>query len=134
MDLRADTVRAFEAARRRKLARIEPHLRCPRPAGSGRCGARLERDLRDLICTECRTRYPCSEGQFNLLPDELAVLSGIEATENVSSLDYDEFACEMVAEFPEGLILDNGAGLRGEYYENVVNLEIVDYPTTTCSA
>ncbi len=36
----------------------------------------------------------------------------------------------LIEQFKNGLILDNGCGLRNEYYDNVVNFEIVDYPTT----
>ena len=56
--------------------------------------------------------------------------SEIETTGNVSDHDYDPTAKAIINEFKDGLILDAGCGLRSVYYPNVVNLEIVDYPTT----
>jgi SAM-dependent methyltransferase len=41
---------------------------------------------------------------------------------------YDDVARELIA--TSDLVLDNGSGLRSEYYDNVVNLEIVDFVTT----
>ena len=56
--------------------------------------------------------------------------SEIETTGNVSDHDYDPTAKAIINEFKDGFILDAGCGLRSVYYPNVVNLEIVDYPTT----
>lgn len=58
------------------------------------------------------------------------VFDQIETTGNVSDHDYDSTAKSIIEEYKDGLILDAGCGLRSVYYPNVVNLEIVDYPTT----
>ncbi len=55
---------------------------------------------------------------------------GFSETENISSNAYDELPLGVIRQFPHGLILDCGAGSRPEYYENVVNYEIVPYQTT----
>lgn len=55
---------------------------------------------------------------------------GFTDTDNVSSFFYDEMALDIVNSNPEGLILDCGAGFRPVYYQNVINFEIVAYPTT----
>ncbi len=55
---------------------------------------------------------------------------GFEETENVSSFFYDETPLDILNALPDGLILDCGAGFRPVYYSNVVNYEIVNYPTT----
>ena len=48
----------------------------------------------------------------------------------MSSHPYDGDALAIIDSLPDGLILDCGAGLRGDYLDNVVNFEICDYPTT----
>lgn len=55
---------------------------------------------------------------------------GFSKTDNVSAFFYDEMPLEIVNRYPDGLILDCGAGFRPVYYENVVNYEIVPYATT----
>jgi len=53
----------------------------------------------------------------------------VKNTVNISTNNYDSSALNLIEQFKNGLILDNGCGLRNEYYDNVVNFEIVDYPT-----
>ncbi len=55
---------------------------------------------------------------------------GFLESANVSSFFYDDLPLDIINSNPEGLILDCGAGFRPVYYENVVNYEIVPYPTT----
>lgn len=68
--------------------------------------------------------------KFDYLTDELRAATRISDTENVSSHDYDQAAMDLVNRYPDGLILDCGAGRRNRYFQNVVNYEIVDYDTT----
>lgn len=67
---------------------------------------------------------------FDFLTDELRAQFNIIDTENVSSNGYDGNAIALIEKHPDGLILDCGAGSRPAYYENVVNFEIVAYPST----
>src|SRR6185436_19409586 len=54
----------------------------------------------------------------------------ITPTDNVSALPYYEEIEAMISEYEDGLLLDCGAGRRSVYYSNVVNYEVVDYPST----
>ena len=95
----------WSAARRQKMERLRPRLR------------------HDLVWEE-------SDGKANYLTDELKSLARIADTENVSSNGYDDEMIRIVARHRDGLILDCGAGNRPTYLPNVVNFEIVDYPST----
>lgn len=117
-----------------KLAKVEPFLRCPRVVdGTIRgtaCGGTLRRDEHELICTSCEASYPATNRHFDFLSDEMRVTTGIEDTVNVSSLDYDPLAEELIDQCSDGLVLDAGSGLKRPRYDHVVNLEVVDYPST----
>jgi SAM-dependent methyltransferase len=92
-------------AKRRKLELIRPLLRDDLPF--------VERD-----------------GCFDFLTDELRRQFNIIDTDNISAHGYDEIAQGLIEKYRGGLVLDCGAGLRGVYHENVVNFEIVPYPST----
>ena len=93
------------ARKRRKLDRVRPLLRDDVP----------------VIATP---------GHFDCLTPELRAQFGVADTDNVSAHEYDEIARGLIAKYAGGLILDCGAGLRPTYYDDVVNYEIVPYPTT----
>lgn len=118
----------------RKLARIEPTLRCPRPTGpaadSASCAGTLSRDRDTLVCTRCATHYPATDRHFDLLSEELEGVGGVAHTENISSFGYDPWATEIIDNCAGGLVLDCGSGLRFDYRDDVVHFEIVDYPST----
>ncbi len=124
----------FWKVKARKLSRIEPELRCPRleslQIGSRACGGRLRRDDQHRVCEECGARYAATDAHFDFLDEKLRHLARVEHTENVSSFEYDPFARRIIDRCRDGLVLDAGSGLKVSGYENVVNLEIVDYPTT----
>jgi SAM-dependent methyltransferase len=67
---------------------------------------------------------------YNCLPPELREKYDIVDTPNVSAHEYDPYANEIVRRFESGWVLDCGAGSRGDYRPNVVNYEIVAYPST----
>jgi hypothetical protein len=69
-------------------------------------------------------------GALDDLPAAVAAAAGIVDTTAVSSNDYDVRVQEIIDHRPEAWILDAGAGLRRTYYLNVVNYEVVAYPTT----
>ncbi len=93
------------AAKQRKLDRIAPLLRSD-PVG--------HRELYhyDYLSAELRENY------------------NIVDTAAVSANAYDGIALDLIAKFPDGMVLDAGAGRRGDYLPNVVNLEIVPYAST----
>ena len=96
------------------------------PAFAGRKCRKLER-IRPLLVGD----IPESGVHFyDFLTPELRTQFNIADTDNVSAHDYDGDAQAMIAEFPDGMLLDCGAGLRNTYFDNVVNFEICDYATT----
>jgi SAM-dependent methyltransferase len=68
--------------------------------------------------------------KYNYLSDKLRKMAGIAETDSISSHGYDDNILELIKNYPDGLILDCGAGRRDIYYDNVVNFEIVDYDST----
>jgi SAM-dependent methyltransferase len=104
-----------------------PPARPQSPAMLSAKRSKLEK-IRPLL----RTDLPFTEtpGCFNFLDAALAEKHGVVETENVSQHSYDPYALRIINQFPEGLILDCGAGKRAEYLTNVVNFEIVPYDTT----
>jgi SAM-dependent methyltransferase len=114
-------------AERRK--RVYPLLRCVAcraafPASGYQPGQECIR------CEACGKTYGSKNGQFDLITDEeRATLAGANPGE-VSKNAYDAAALEFIRSDPDALVLDCGAGLRQVEYGNVVNLEIVPYPTT----
>lgn len=91
--------------RRTKMAKLEPFLRT------------------DMACA-------WEGGKVNFLTPELRESARICDTDAQSQHAYDGDICALIRDYPDGLILDCGAGLRKTYFENVVNFEIVDYPST----
>lgn len=96
---------AWPESRAKKLARLEPFLRA------------------DMTCSSIN-------GKVSFLTPELRAQTRIADTTNVSANGYDENMMALVHKYPDGLILDCGAGKRSIYFENVVNYEIVDYDST----
>ncbi|MEH2380965.1 MAG: methyltransferase domain-containing protein [Nostoc sp.] len=110
-----------------KLNKIRNILRCPI------CGNEEFSNIDDetsLKCLNCQSEFNFNTSKFNLLTQELIVHGIVKSTENISANKYDSVAINIIQQFKNGLILDNGCGLRDVYYDNIVNFEIVDYPTT----
>lgn len=93
------------AAKQKKLDRIAPLLRTDVSA---------ERDLHHFDC----------------LSAELRARFAIVDTAAVSANAYDGVALDLIRRSGDGLVLDAGAGRRADYLPNVVNFEIVPYPST----
>ncbi len=123
-DLFADGAQAqqFAETKRHKLARIVDLLRCPL------CHSALRRTGSPLTCDSGHP-YGLTPDAFDFLDDELRARIGAVATENVSAHGYDAMLDEMIAQ-SSGPIIDVGAGLRPMYRPDVINVEIVPYPTT----
>ncbi len=124
VELLADAAEAdaFGAAKARKLARIEPLLRCPT------CRAPLERGLPEPRCANGHTFGTAYEA-FDLRDAELRSQLDRLPVHDVSAHGYDASLRDLIAR-STGPILDAGAGLRPDYRDDVVNLEILPYPTT----
>lgn len=70
------------------------------------------------------------DAKLDYLSDELREATKIVDTNNVSSNGYDAQTLSLIEKHKDGVILDCGCGRRQDYYQNVVNFEIVDYDTT----
>jgi SAM-dependent methyltransferase len=135
VDPSAAALDEFTGIKRKKLERLEGILRCPRPVdgrtGADDCRSELRRvDGATLECTRCGTRYSHDAQNYDFLPDDLAASSGIVHTDNISSWGHDPIAMQIIEDHADGLVLDAGSGFKSTVYENVVNLEIVGYPST----
>ncbi len=105
------------------------HLRCPVCHASSR---RLNFEYRQITCLKCGERYPQPTMAINFLADSLRLLGNVTLTDNISANPYDPLARQVLSETTaqEGWSLDCGAGSRERRMEHVINLEIVDYPST----
>ena len=129
-----DRRHAFAGQKAAKLARLRPLLRCPRPAAGaafGRsCLGTFEEHDGALVCTRCGARFPSTRDRYDFLTDELRDIAAVETTDAISAWDYDPLASDLIESCAEGLVLDAGSGLKATYLDNVVNLEVADYPAT----
>jgi SAM-dependent methyltransferase len=115
--------------RRTRLSRVYSILRCIRcESGFPESGYAFGTDT--IRCPGCGAGYDCSQGLFDLLPDEARAPLSLGNDGNISHNDYDPTALAFVNEDPSALILDCGAGLRRLEHPNVVNLEVVPYRST----
>jgi SAM-dependent methyltransferase len=115
----------FAHQKQAKLAKIRPILQCPV------CGSdRLEEQNSLLSCSHCGSEFQISSNHYNFLNEQLTDYGKVTSTASISANSYDPISLKLIEQLSSGLILDNGCGLRSIYYPNVVNLEIVDYPTT----
>ena len=104
-NLRLPNDEELERVRSRKLERVEPYLRTD-------------------IAHERRGQ------KYDFLTEDLRQVAGVSVSENVSSHGYSREILAVVESFPDGLILDCGAGLRTTYYEQIVNFEVEEYLST----
>lgn len=108
-----------------KLAKIRPILQCPVCESD-----RLLVQDPFLSCPDCGSEFQLSSNHYNFLNSQLTEYGNVKSTAAISANDYDSISLQLIEQLANGLILDNGCGLRNFYYPNVVNLDIVDYPTT----
>jgi SAM-dependent methyltransferase len=110
--------------KQRKFERFRDRLACPE------CLAPLDYAAPVFQCRRCRSAYRHNGNSADFLTADFKREFSIVPTENVSSWGYDPKILEILEADPGGLYLDCGAGCRGKYYDNVINFEIVDYPST----
>ncbi len=114
-----------EDMKKKKIKKIFPLLQCPYCKQGN-----FSQNENYIQCNKCNSRFSFNLTQFNFLTDRLKQTGGVKSTENISSNNYDPIILKIINENKDKLILDNGAGLRERWYENVINYEIVDYPST----
>ncbi|MCT7961050.1 methyltransferase domain-containing protein [Laspinema sp. D1] len=115
----------FLQQKQAKLAQIRPILQCPVCESD-----RLLIQDPVLSCPDCGSEFQLSSNHYNFLNRQLTQYGNVKSTASISANDYDPISLQLIEQLANGLILDNGCGLRNFYYPNVVNLDIVDYPTT----
>jgi SAM-dependent methyltransferase len=103
------------------------HARCP-------CckSPKLSVSNVSIKCPRCKTVFEQRGEALNFLSPELYRSASLEETLNVSMNAYDYTGWQLIhrATASGGKVLDCGAGLRVLPSETVVNLEIVDLPST----
>lgn len=104
-DRRQKRESALPAIRERKLAALRPLLLQP--------DAQLD-----------------AGGKLRFLDDATRSRENLNDDVPISENGYDEETVALIEDCKDGLILDVGAGYRPVYYSNVVNVEVMDYPTT----
>lgn len=115
----------FIETKTKKLNRISEILRCPTCESD-----QLVHKTSLITCSICGTEYERNKHYYSFLTGDLKSKGKVEPTENISANSYDEESLQIIKKYADGLILDNGSGLRGDYLKNVLNFEIVDYPST----
>lgn len=112
--------------REEKLDRIAPVLQCLQCCSA----VTLKEDKSEANCPSCGKGYSIEQYRVNFLTEELKNNFKIVDTANVASRAHDPLALALIGKFKGGLILDCGAGFPLRQYRNVVNYEIVGYPST----
>jgi len=125
-----EAVAVIKALRTARLAKREwclAHARCPSCKHP-----QLAVSDRKIECLRCFTVYEQPGEPVNFLSPELYRAAGLEETPNVSMNAYDYTGWQLIhrATAAGGKVLDCGAGLRTLANETVVNLEIIDVPST----
>lgn len=108
----------------RRLELAAPILACPQ------CHRAPERAQQELVCPACASRFLVHGGYYDFLPETLRAEFHIDDTQNVSAHEYDQVALGVIGRHHDGLVLDCGAGYRNREFPNVLNYEIVPYPST----
>jgi len=108
-----------------KLENLLSVVRCTR------CGAQNWRQEADaILCLDCNSTIDVIDGALNFLDAEMYSKFRIEETENVSDHPYDGNAKELIAKATDvgGMVLDCGSGYKTDVFDNVIQLEIANYP------
>jgi len=115
----ADTHRQFCLSR----------LICPACRASA---AALAHDAGQITCRSCQASFPQRTKALNMISGPLAELANIAETDMVSANPYSKEARALIDRVTAsgGMVLDCGAGSRPQRLRNVINVEIVDYPST----
>ncbi len=125
------TCAQFAQVRTANRAWCLERIQCPH------CGsAKLRTDENAIVCNGCQTLFPQDTGALNLLTPQLYQQCSLKHTDNISSNNYDvqkllqEMGMMEEVALRGGKVLDCGAGSRPDSHPAVINLEIVDYPST----
>ena len=127
-----DSDEDLAAIKQKKREWVHEHLSCP-----ACLEAKIKAEGDDLFCQSCEERFSVTpNGTLNFISPKLGIDHAIEHTDNVSAHGYDEAALTLIKSVAEGggMVLDCGAGSKNINSPNVLNVEIVDYPSTDVMA
>lgn len=79
----------------------------------------------DYKCSNCQTHFEQTTGALNLISPELVEQFNLTPTPNVSAHIYDGIAQNIIKK--GGMVLDCGSGKKDLLFDNLVQMEIVDY-------
>lgn len=115
------------AKRAASRAFCKVHLRCPACGATG-----LDITPAAVTCRACRVAFPQRGNAFDMISVPLAIEANLASTANVSANPYTPAALALIERVTGrgGVVLDCGAGSRPQRTTGVVNVEIVDYPST----
>lgn len=121
--------RWLDDAAKRAVSRAfcKAHLRCPA------CGsAPLDITPTMITCPACGIELPQRGNAFDMISVPLAIEANLATTANVSANPYTPAALALIERTTTagGVVLDCGAGSRPQRTAGVINVEIVDYPST----
>jgi SAM-dependent methyltransferase len=114
----------FREIKENKFETLAPLLCCPY------CKKNAGREEKNFRCPACGRTFLHNGNAVDFLTDGLRAEFSIIDTGNVSDHGFEPQAIKAVETHPERLFLDVGAGFKYTCFENVINLEIVDYPST----
>lgn len=115
---------SYRESKEKKFAKYVSLLACPY------CHNSVTSREAGFACGSCGKVYGRTGTAVDFLPPELRAEFAIVDTDNVSDHGLEPPVIEAVESNPGRLYIDVGAGFKYKCYENVVNLEIVDYPST----
>lgn len=92
----------------------------------------LRHQDKTIICRACNASFSQTTRAVNMISSALGLTANVVETENVSANPYTPEAQSLIEQTVSrgGWVLDCGAGFREERMDHVINLEIVDYPST----
>lgn len=108
-----------------RLQQLLPLLICPL------CQGHLTHHDRELVCEACHTHYPILKGVPILLSPEMRAQGlgrELGADEQVSMHPYSPASEALIAEHPQGWVLDLGAGGKHIEHNNVVQVDVFCFP------
>jgi SAM-dependent methyltransferase len=114
----------YRAIKDAKFGKFAGLLGCPY------CRTELIRSGKNFSCGLCGKTYAYNGNAVDFLTPDLRAQFNIFNTDNVSDHPLEPAMIQAAEANPHKLFLDIGAGFKYKCYDNVVNLEIVDYPST----
>lgn len=118
-------ISAAKAIKEKKLEKIHPFLECP----SCHLGPLTHQEGR-ILCNHCHESFSTDGLHIDFLSHAQDPAQEQQSPDAISSNNYDQIVLDLIERNKDGLILDNGAGFRHTWYENVINFEISGNPST----